>query len=395
MSGSKKDSKNSMFPSYAEILAAAGAFGCAVQNYQGVAECMTTLLANQLSSLSIQAIALGAGGLCSGLTNYWMNKALLEDFFKRMTDKGPSQVEKYGLTGWKKIQYYLGIAIFIISGILFGLVALTFALQSPLALAGIAVGFLVTTIMTIQEVETWLSSYDQEKSLDKTPLTSSQKTGKWIGHIMAIGNVIALSLLFTLSLSQSLMLLNVGVVPALIIGFAISFSIGAFTEYFFYNFYLSDFCKSFGDNMKAMNECDNAKAGYFCVITNALVNAALTYVGITLLASVIIGANIFCPPMILITISAALSALFAGSASFTLGVGFWLSQNQKKEEKGEVEMVEMKSNKKNEVVEAESPSSAKNRNSFWPLSSPSTKTMPLAEAKNNATYENEKTLSCA
>ena len=263
------------------------------------------------------------------MVNYWMNVGLLKDFYNRMTSTKDYQYKS--MSAWQRLHYFSGIFVFVVTGILFGLMAFTFAMTGPLAVLSIVAGVFVAAIMTIQEVETWLKWFDPEDENQHDtaqPLTTMQMFGKWVGHIIAAGNVLALSLLFALGLAQSLMVLHVAAFPALIVGFVVAFTFGAFTEFFFYNYYLSDFCKDFGKKWGEMLALPNVKFGFLCVITNALVNGALTYAGVGLLTGLFVAANITLPPMLAITVLAAVSAFFAGSASFILGLDFWISQNK-------------------------------------------------------------------
>ena len=313
----------------ARALAGLGALGVALQNYQAVAIFISGLAsgaipASRLLNWSIQIAALGAGGLCSGMVNYWMNVGLLDDFFERMTSEGDYQYKQ--LTAWQKIQYFGGIFVFVVTGVLFGLMTFAFAMEGPLAMLSVAAGLCVAIIMTIQEVETWLSSYNKD-AVPEEPLTELQLLGKWAGHFIAGGNVLALSLLFTLSLAQVLIALQVAALPALIAGFSVAFTFGAFTEYYFYNFYLSNFCKDFGENWMKMMAIEHAWFGVLCSTTNAFVNGALTYAGVKLLTGLFLAANIALPPVAFIIALASISAVFAGSASFVLGLDFWIRQN--------------------------------------------------------------------
>ena len=79
-----------------------------------------------------------------------------------------------------------------------------------------------------------------------------------------------------------------------------------------------------------MMKVPHAWFGLSCVVTNAFVNGALTYSGIELLVGLILTANIALPPLMIITSIAAVSALFAGSASLILGLDFWIEQNSVK-----------------------------------------------------------------
>lgn len=319
------------------VLASLGALGIALQNYPAVVFFLNGLAQGILPASSwlnwgVQITALGAGGLCSGMVNYWMNVELLEGFFQRMTSDEEYQYKRLQLTAWQQIQYFGGIFVFVVTGILFGLMAFTFAMEGPLAMLSIAAGLFVAGIMTIQEVETWLGSYDNKDTATEELLTQNQWIGKWVGHIIAAGNVLALSLLFTLSLAQGLIALQMAALPALIIGATVAFTFGAFTEYYFYNFYLAQFCKNFDKNWTQMLAVPHAWLGFVCVSINAFVNTALTYAGVELLTGLLLAAHVTLPPLAIITALAAISALFAGSASFILGLDFWIRQNPVKSE---------------------------------------------------------------
>lgn len=343
----------SQLPTYSQIISGLGAVGVALQNYPGVFLFINSLTKNiipvsQASTALIHTTALATGGLASGMVNFWMNVELLDGFFTRMTEKDEEGNYKYiqeykKLSGWQQFQYFSGIAVFIITGILFGLMAFVFAMEGPLAILSIVAGLLVAGIMTVQEVETWLLSYDKlfkaldaknqsiEEEIEKeVPLSFWQRVGKYCGHFIAAGNVLALSLSFTLGLMQSLMFLNVAALPALIIGLSIAFTIGAFTEYFFYNTYLAEFCQNLGEKIEKMMAIKHAGVGIFFITTNALVNAALTYAGVELLAGLVVGASISLPPVAVITALATIAAFFAGTASFILGTAFWIRQNEAK-----------------------------------------------------------------
>ncbi len=312
---------------FLRVIAGLGAFGVALQNYPAV-ELFIKSVVKPVSTLSIgasQVAAFGAGGLCGGMVNFWMNEVLLDDFFTRMMS-GNSYVDK-NKSLWEQIQYFGGIAVFVVTGVLFGLMAFTFAMEGPLAVLSVAAGIFVAGIMTIQEVETWLSSYDPKGPAVAETLTGLQQFGKWCGHIIAAGNVLALSLLFTLGLAQGLIAINIAAFPALIAGLAVAFTFGAFTEYYFYNFYLADFCKDFGKKCEQMMISPNAWFGLLCVSTNAFVNAALTYAGVELLAVLLVAASVALPPVAAIIALATISAIFAGSASFLLGMAFWIRQH--------------------------------------------------------------------
>lgn len=308
---------------FSNIISGLGALGVALQNYPAVELVMKGFISTTKVSKSLITLgALASGGLCSGLVNYWMNVNLLNGFFKRMTSDKAYQYK--GLTLWQQLQYFAGISVFVVTGLLFGLMAFTFALEGPLALLSIAAGVFVAIIMTIQEVETWLSSYDVKEGNTEASLTSWQALGQLCGHVIAMGNVLALSFLLTLGMAQSLIMLGMAAFPALMMGTGIAFTFGAFTEYFFYDVYLANFCKNFSQKWQQMMEHPQAWLGLLCVSTNALVNAALTYAAVDLLTVILISAQIALPPVAAMMAMAGVLAFFAGSASYILGLDFWI-----------------------------------------------------------------------
>ena len=266
----------------AQIIGGLGALGVALQNYPAVSLFVTGIARGftSMSRLLTWSIEIGSfmtGAMCSGLVNFWMNVELLEGFFKRVFSHNDYQYKRLNLSRLQKLQYFGGIFVFVVTGILFGLMAFTFAMTGPFAILSIAAGVFVAAIMTIQEVETWLGSYESKGIETQEKLSKQQLLGKSIGHLIAIGNVLALSLLFTLSLSEFLCALHVATFPALVAGGLVAFTFGAFTEYYFYNFYLANFCKDFKENWNNMLASSQAWLGLACVSINAFVNAALTY----------------------------------------------------------------------------------------------------------------------
>ncbi len=315
------------------VFSALGAAGVALQNYIAV-DLFLRGLVGGLSSISrifsgfIHAASIGAGGLCSGMVNYFINLELLEGFLERVS----SQPSGKKLSGWRKFRYYGGIFVFATTGVLFGMTTFAFSTATPLALLAMAAGVFVAIIMTIQEIETWLQSFDDESD-ERTSLYDIYKKwksnltfGKLCGHILAAGNVLGLSLLFTLGLTDVLIAASVAAFPAFIIGLSVAFTFGAFTEFYFYNFFLSKFCQKFQANWEAMKNSHYAGLGFLCIGTNAFVNAALTYSGVGLLAGAFVLAGIALPPVGVIMVLSAVSALFAGGASLVLGMDFWIKK---------------------------------------------------------------------
>ena len=313
---------------YDELLAGFGALGVAVQNYQAVELFLKSVVpASQSSRYAIQAAALGAGGICSGMVNFKMNMDLLDDFFARWRFQDYDTYKQAGYFNYKKaslfeqVKYFGGSCIVVVTGILFGLMAFTFAMGSPLAMLSFALGLFVTAITMIQEVEAWLSAFDAE-----TATGLPQSFGEWCGYIIAVGNVFAFSLMFTLSLAQTLILLQVAALPALLIGAVVSFTFGAFTEYNFYAPYLTKLCGEFGEKWKTMMKQPYALLGLVCISTNAFVNAALTYATLELLTALLLSTTLALPPVAAITALSAVLTFFAGSASFLLGMNFWIGK---------------------------------------------------------------------
>lgn len=335
------------------ITSGLGAIGIALQNYLALDLFIKTIIAgftsitNFLSGLS-QAIAIGLGGICSGMVNYFINLDLLDDFLKRFSssqDDDEIESETQKLNGWRKFRYIAGILVFTLTGILFGATAFTIGLATPLSALAVGIGILVAIIMIIQEVETWLQSFEnkhgQIEAKDIKVIfqvwKNSLTPGKVVGHVIAAGNVLALSLMFTLGLAEVLMVVfPITALPAFIIGVSFAFTFGAFTEFYFYNAFIAKFCQKFNEKWGAMKESKYALAGFFCVSANALVNGALTYTGVGLLTTLLVSAGIALPPVGIIIAICAISALFAAAASFTLGMDFWIRKMGKKEEDAQV-----------------------------------------------------------
>jgi len=134
-------------------------------------------------------------------------------------------------------------------------------------------------------------------------------------------------MLFTLALAQCLLLLNCSLALSLGIGASIAFTFGAFTEYFFYKDYLTDFCQNIQKHLSHnTNSCNNL-FGLLTAMVNGLVNAALAYAGIDLLFQMIYSSGLSWIPTIAPVVTIVLS-LFAGTASLILGFNFWSKQNQ-------------------------------------------------------------------
>ena len=330
-----------------------GAAGTALQNYQGFFSFLGGI--TRFSSGLCQGLAVTLGGVCSGIINLCINIELLNDFIKRCypTSK-EEQLKKEErikhhkkFTFWQKLQYYLGSVIFIITGILFGLTALSFGSIGALAIIGIAAGIFVSIIMMIQELETWLKAFDppdNHSALNYPPSalrapspargegiysTKSPQRGKglnkkgmlyWVGSIIALGNVLALSLLFTLGLAGFLITLGSPPFAAVIAGLSIAFTIGSFTEFYFYNFFLAEFCEKISEKWEKLCATTSPVLGILSITVNGLVNGALCYSGVLLLNPLFIAAGLAVPSIAL----AIVAAVFGGLASLLLGADFWI-----------------------------------------------------------------------
>ncbi len=367
---------------FSYVFSGLGGLGIALQNTMAVGQLINTISNGTLALTAagqaiMNGVAIAVGGLCSGIMNFLINVPLLKGFFDRLSNlRFGSKLKGWEkLSTWQKFTYWAGIAIFITSGIMLGLTAFAFGPIGVLAAIGIAAGILVALISTVQELETWLERFDETEedkkkaeeeaaeTKDFTPeqleeykkkkaaklaeeeeaeakLTLKQRFIRWkdsitkekiIGAILTIGNVVALSLLMAMGVAAFLSGVGVPALPALIAGLGIAFTAGAFTEYYFYSKFLSDFCTKFKAKWQAFKESKYWGLGLACVTTNAVVTGVLTYVGITMIAGLILAAGVAAPPLGIVIAVAALAAIFAATASFLLGLDFW-SKNMKKEE---------------------------------------------------------------
>lgn len=308
-----------------------GAAGTALQNYMAVMTLFQAIAqgASKATWAALHGIAIALGGACTGLVNLCINIGLLESFLERVTNKKIPD-----LKGWQRFRYWFGSSIFVVTGILFGLTALAFGPIGALAAIGIAAGFFVSVIMVIQELETWLESFDNlgpKKSLKQIFIEwkNSLTKGKVLGIVIAIGNVVALSLLFTLGLATFLTGVGVPALPALIIGLCVAFTGGAFTEFYFYNRFLSTFCEKIKEKWHAFKETTFPVFGAAAGIINAIVNGVLSYTGIMMITGLLTAASIAVPPLGVMIAIAATAAVFAATASFILGADFWISNSKK------------------------------------------------------------------
>lgn len=306
----------------AYLIALLGAAGSALQNFMAV-----VLFLGRTTSLASFFINLSAGvaSVCSGLVNLCINIDLLNSFADRLTGEKATYPGK----GWQRFSFYAGSLIFITTGILFALTAIAFGPAGPLAMLGIIAGVFVGLIMMIQELETWLKAFNEEHEYVSfweglTNWWHHLTLGKAMGTFIALGNTLALSLLLTSGLGLFLMGFGVPIVTALIVGFSIAFTVGAFTEFYFYNKFLSDFCHDFTTKCKALLDSDYAFVGVVSIIINAGVNTALCYAGVFMLSGFAASASLAFPPLGLAIIAAG----FGGLASLLLGADFWIDNSK-------------------------------------------------------------------
>jgi MFS family permease len=318
------------------IVSMLGAAGTALQNYSAVAAFLKSIFhaafaGSKIGLGLIHGLAISLGGLCSGVVNLCINIELLENFLERVTQKKKPQLQ-----GWQRFRYWFGSGVFVATGVLFGLTTLAFGPIGPLAALGIAAGIFVAGIMIIQELETWLEGFDnvgkeQKKSLKeifkewKATLTKS----KAFGTIIAIGNVVALSLLFTMGLGSFLLSVGVPALPAIVTALVIAFTGGAFTEFYFYNRFLATFCNKIKENWHKFWQTKYPIVGLLCGVANSVVNGVLSYIGIMMITGLIAAAGIAVPPLGVLIAVAVTAALFAAAASFILGMDFWIRNSEK------------------------------------------------------------------
>ncbi len=279
----------------------------------------------------LHGLGIAFGGVCGGLVNLCVNVDLLESFFERITKK-----KRPTLHGWKRFQYWFGSGVFIVTGVLFGLTAVALGPVGALAAIGIIAGIFVAGLMIIQELETWLESFDDPEQNKKSikqvfkEWKASLTRGKILGIVIAIGNVLALSLLFTLGLVTFMTGVGVPILPALIASATVAFTGGTFTEFYFYSGFLSNFCSKLKENFKKFWQSKYSPLGLLACSINAIVNGVLSYVGISMVVGLLVTAGMAMPPVGVIIAVAATLAVFAAGASFILGLSFWEKKLGKK-----------------------------------------------------------------
>ncbi len=310
------------------LIALLAAAGSALQAYMGFASFLGAYASIFLNTSGIMGLSIGLAGIMGGLVNLSVNFECLKDFLERLFKKSLPKLQ-----GWKKFRYWVGSLIFVITGLLYGATAIAFGSVGVLSGVAIAAGIFVAILMLIQELETWLKSFDTET--EKISLWAAFKKywkelapGKAIGLSITLVNVFALSLLFTLGVATFLTGIGVPVLPAIIAGLAIGFTAGAFAEFYFYNAFLSDFCNNLKQKWQLFKGEDSPvlwKAmGASSILINAIVNVALCYSGILLLNIMLASAGLALIPLPALCVA----AVFSGAASFFLCSDFWIRNSK-------------------------------------------------------------------
>lgn len=461
MSNKDQTTKAKIIAAIVVFVAFLSALGTGFQNASAIQGVMTMLSASNAWVLGVVA-----GGICSTIVNFCLNVELLEDFWERIRGKKPAP----HLPGiGKKLRYGVGIAVFVITGFLFGLSAVTIGATGGIAILAIIAGVFVSLVMIPQELETWLQSFDdpvavaigkkmhEVKSCEFTPdekdttsklingnsgfpadlkkitlkaglqkiktelmlqhnltptsdrlaaltkaianievdkpnfdailesliaqpgdinsqdlqnlkkrIDTQQQTlknlkgktkeeiatelntlkeaaeavqpqislfeaikkwwleltfGRFLGLVISLGNVMALSLMFTIGITPFFVSIGIAAFPALIAGFCIAFTIGAFTEFYFYHYFLADFCDQVKERWAALINSQNYGVGILTVVVNGTVNGVLGYTSVLLLGGLLAAAGIAAPPLLPLAIVAG---IFAGVASCLLGTDFWI-----------------------------------------------------------------------
>jgi hypothetical protein len=145
--------------------------------------------------------------------------------------------------------------------------------------------------------------------------------GKLVGLILSLANTMALSLMLTIGLTTFLSYVGVPALPALITGFSVAFTAGAYSEFYFYHYFLSDFCDQIQEKWKDLMERPNPLLGIFVVAINAGVTGAIAYFCVQILEHLFVAAGVSVPSLLPL---AWVSAVSSGVASFLLGSSFWI-----------------------------------------------------------------------
>ena len=341
------------------VVTSAGCLGIALQGAAGV------------SFLVPMLIALILGGM-NGFVNLLETVELIERILWR-GDRNPNDGKKRLSipeilrkldTRGKQIKFLLGCFAFMLTGGLF--IGSGFAIihgASFLAIVAYIGAILIGVIMIMQELEVWLSKYDDLDKLPKPPRSTrkpktadgavpSTKLWWWLGWVISAGNVFAVSFLFAYGLSY--------VVPTLVIGSTLWWvavfsvlaltAVGGFCEVVFYMSFLPAFCGNFftpnfkrdkKSSRKQLSRWDVLKQKWaksraytlvsiLSVLGNAAVNLIVFYTTSRLAWAQCFGVLVHLKVMsffpsggIVLGLSVSIAA-FAGVASAILGLEFFL-----------------------------------------------------------------------
>lgn len=180
-----------------------------------------------------------------------------------------------------------------------------------------------------------LKELKKQAELNQPNISTAQALKKWwlhltpsrcLGLFITVGNVFALSLLFGISFATFLVSVGVLAFPALIAGLSIGFTVGAFTQFRFYEGFLTDFCAKITKRWHDLLESPKWGLGIGVFVTNAIINGVLSYTGVVLLQGLLVAAGLTAPPLFALGI---VVAVFAGAASLLLGSDFWIKNAER------------------------------------------------------------------
>jgi hypothetical protein len=407
-------------------------------------------------------LGIAGGAICSTTVNFFLNLELLEDFSQRLMGKKPFP---HFLDASTRVKYWLGIIVFLISGLLSALAVFAVGATGGWMVLAVIAGLMVSLVTIPQEVETWLASFDdpvvvligkkiyeiensdtvegsidsefylelqkvtliaeyqkikdnfdlrdapndelnqalkitkkhlktqsdlelarnfllafyaqqqdaekvaaikavfdaqidrlreiqaknsskdeildqlkelkKQAELNQPHISTAQALKKWwlhltpsrcLGLFITLGNVFALSLLFGISFATFLVSVGVLAFPALIAGLSIGFTVGAFTQFRFYEGFLTDFCAKIEKRWHDLLKSPKWGIGVGVVLTNAIINGVLNYTGVVLLQGLLVAAGLSAPPLLAL---ALVVAVFSFTASLLLGSDFWIKSAEK------------------------------------------------------------------
>ena len=172
-------------------------------------------------------------------------------------------------------------------------------------------------------IEVWVNLLDP---LKRSNASQGSKLARGTGIAFSIATFVVLSTLFTLGIASFLMSFGVAAMPALIAGVGIAFTVGAFTELFFYAPYQMDFCSNINQTWQNFKASKKPLLGLAIVGLNAVANGVVAGFAIGLLIGVMVTAGAAVPPFGAVLAVAIIAGLIAAAASFMLGTEFWIKK---------------------------------------------------------------------